>query len=154
MADHILAVGWMRGLSEVPCNAVVLKGCEHLDEWIHRFCINVLLLLRSKIHIWIFIKWIEFLSNVKDFSSQSIFSVYLESVIWISTSWAAAVLQQLKPKVSAATCQFTYKVGGTIFSMYWIFFKSMLRSVVSAFALNLSWAIAAETIFYNDILIT
>lgn len=53
----------------------------------------------------------------------------------------------------AASGQFPCKVGGTVFPCTG-FFKSMLRPVVSAFALNLSWAIATGTIFYNDILNT
>lgn len=55
---------------------------------------------------------------LKTFPHSQFFQFIWNPVIWISTSGAAAVLQQLKPKVSAATCQFTRKVGGAIFSMY------------------------------------
>lgn len=64
-----------------------------------------------------------FFLNVEDFSPQLAFSVYLESGHWIKSRQAAAVLQQLQPKASAASGQISFKVGGAIFFPMYSFFK-------------------------------
>lgn len=88
---------------------------------------------------------------LKTFPNSQFFSFSGILVIWKSTRWAAALSSF--NLMSAASGQFPCKVGGTVFPCT-DFFKSMLRPVASAFALNLSWAIATGTIFYNDILNT
>lgn len=43
-----LDCGMDKGTFKFPCNTIVY---DHLDEWIHHSCVNVLFLLPAKAHI-------------------------------------------------------------------------------------------------------
>lgn len=81
-----------------------------------------------------------------------IFSVYLES-------WSLGY-QQGGPLLAFSSFNLMSAASGlfpprlVVLFFHVLIFKKLLRPVVSAFALNLSWAIAIGTIFYNDILNT
>lgn len=110
------------------------------------------LLSNSMHHIWVSTSTLQSSKMFKTFPPTVIFSVYLES-------WSLGY-QQGGPLLtfssfnlmSAPSGQFPRLV--VLFFHVLILFKKLLRPVVSAFALNLSWAIAIRTIFYNDILNT
>lgn len=104
-------------------------------------------------HIWVPMSTLKASKMFKTFPPTVIFSVYLESwSLGYQQGGPLLTFSSFNPNVSCFR-SISSKVGGTIFPCT-DFFKKLLRPVVSAFALNLSWAIAIGTIFYNDILNT
>lgn len=110
------------------------------------------LLLNPVCHIWLPTSTLKSSKMFKTFPPTVIFSVYLDS-------WSLGY-QQGGPLLAFSSFNLMCAASGlfpprlVVLFFHVLIFKKLLRPVVSAFALNLSWAIAIGTIFYNDILNT
>lgn len=104
-------------------------------------------------HIWVSTSLLRSSKMFKNFPPTVIFSVYLESWSLGHQQGGPLLTFSSSNLMSAPSGQFPRLVV-LFFHVLIFYFLKLLRPVVSAFALNLSWAIAIRRIFYNDILNT